>query len=239
MSGLLVLDEAGGEHRHLALTFRELHLGALLEPGREALLGVRRKQADRRHAGDLLDGFAHAGAGLGIDDLVGDGARGGGERSEQIGAPHHLGGRLVSGDLMPFGVLHGVGTQHQAREVEVPLVQLGNVRAVDVAELALEALVDDLVLLGRCQASGVLVVVFVDHLEQRRERGAELETETTSVTQVVDPGQFLANIRLVEVDGILRVIRRCHELPRSRVLRSVRWGRHGGGRRATPSHRVS
>jgi len=43
----------------------------------------------------------------------------------------------------------------------------GDVRAVDVAELALEALVDDLVLLLGAEAAGVLVVEPVDVLEQR------------------------------------------------------------------------
>ncbi len=176
-----------GKHGDLALTLGEVDLRALLEPRGEPLLRVGRQQTDRRHAGGLGDDLADGRTRLGVDDLVGDRAGAGGERAEQVGAPHHLGGRLVTGRLDAVGVLHRVGAQHQPREVEVPLVQLGDVRTVDVAELALEALVDDLVLFGRGESAGVLVVVLVDHLEQRRERRAELEAEPTAVAQVVDP----------------------------------------------------
>ena len=85
-------------------------------------------------------------------------------------------------------------------------MELGDVRAVDVAELALEALVDDLVLLRRRHPAGVLIVVSVDHLEQRREGRAELEAQTASVAQVVDPRQFLADIGFVRVERMLRVV---------------------------------
>ncbi len=89
-------------------------------------------------------------------------------------------------------------------------MQVRGVRAVDVAQLALEALVDDLVLLGGCQSAGVLIVVTVDHLEKRRERGAELEAQPAALAQVVDPGQFVADVGFVEVLRVLGVVDRCH-----------------------------
>ena len=84
------------------------------------------------------------------------------------------------------------------------------VRTVDVAELALEALVDDLVLLRWGHPAGVLVVVLVDVGEERRERRAELEAELASVTQVVHPGELPANVGLVEVHRVMGVVRRGH-----------------------------
>ena len=69
--------------------------------------------------------------------------------AQQIGAPHQRSSWSSAHADLIVRVAHRVGAQHQAGEVERPLVQVGDVRAVDVAELALEALVDDLVLLRR------------------------------------------------------------------------------------------
>ena len=96
--------------------------------------------------------------------------------------------------------------QHQPGEVQLPLVLPGDVRAVHVAELALEALVDDLVLLGRRHLGRVLVVVLVDEVEQRGERRAELEAQPAAVAQVVDPVHLLAEVGLVEVAGVEGVV---------------------------------
>ena len=85
-------------------------------------------------------------------------------------------------------------------------MQLGDVGAVDVAELALEALVDDLVLLDGREPAGVLVLVLVDVREERGEGGAELEAETAPVAQVVDAGELLADVCLVQVLRVLRVV---------------------------------
>jgi hypothetical protein len=52
--------------------------------------------------------------------------------------------------------------------------------------------VDHLLLLGGGEPGGILVVVPVDHLEQRGERRAELEAQSTSVAEVEDPGHLLA-----------------------------------------------
>jgi hypothetical protein len=87
-----------------------------------------------------------------------------------------------------------------------------DVGALDVADLALEALVDDLVLLG-LRELGRIAVVAVDELEQRRERRAQVEAEATAVTEVVDPGQLVAQVTLVELLRVLRVVRGGHEAP--------------------------
>ena len=82
----------------------------------------------------------------------------------------------------------------------------GDVGALDVAELALEALVDDLILLRPGEPAGVLVVVAVDEFEQRRERAAELRAQTAPVADVEDPCQLLADVRVVEVLGVMGVV---------------------------------
>jgi hypothetical protein len=80
------------------------------------------------------------------------------------------------------------------------------VGAVDVAQLALEALVDHLILLRWCQPAGILVGVTVDELEQRRKRCTELEAQPAPVAQVVDTCQFPPDIGLVEVLRVFGVV---------------------------------
>ena len=210
---VLVLDQAGGEHRHLALGLGDrAALGArpLLEPSREALAGEGREQALAGNADRLLHEPPRQRT-RGGDGGVGE--RGGetaGELAQQVGAAE--GGVLelvATGELTVAGA-GLLGAQHEAGEVEVPLALARDVRAVHVAELAVEAFVDDLVLLGRAHATGVLVVVPVDVVEERRERRAELEAQATAVAQVVDPGQLLAHVDLVEVLRVERVVRRRH-----------------------------
>jgi hypothetical protein len=89
-------------------------------------------------------------------------------------------------------------------------VLVRHVGAVDVAELAVEAEIDDLVLLRRREPGRVLIVVLVDHLEQRRERVAELEAQPAAVTEVVDAGELLPEITLVHVPRVQRVVRGRH-----------------------------
>ena len=105
---------------------------------------------------------------------------------------------------------HRVYTQHEAREVEFPLAETRDVRTVDVAEFALEALRHHLILLCRRQASGVLVLVLVDHVEQRRERRTELEAQATAVTEIEHSGHFVADVFLVRVLRVVGVVRDGH-----------------------------
>ena len=79
------------------------------------------------------------------------------------------------------------GPHHQPGEVELPLVRR-HVGALHVAELALVALVDHLVLLGGGQRRRV-PVVGVDEVEQRRERRAQVEAQPAAVAQVEDRGR--------------------------------------------------
>src|SRR3954465_2976581 len=85
-----------------------------------------------------------------------------------------------------------------------------DVGALDVADLALEALVDDLVLLALGELGRVLVLVPVDEVEQRREAGAQVPAQPAPVTQVVDPGELVTQVGLVEVLRVPGVVRHRH-----------------------------
>ena len=77
------------------------------------------------------------------------------------------------------------------------------------AQPALEALVDDAVLLGRREPAGVNVptpVLRVEHLEQRRERGAQRQAPPTPAAHVEHPRQLVAYVGFVGVGGVLRVV---------------------------------
>ena len=144
--GLHVLHEAGGEHRHRCrCPSAPARPPPLLEPRREALLGIRRQQSLRRQADRLLH------------DPAGQRARCAGRpvdhRRSRDRDPPRASVRprnwSVSRSLSRHDLLlaHRVHPAHQAREVELPLVWR-HVGALHVAELALVALVDDLVALG-------------------------------------------------------------------------------------------
>ena len=145
--------------------------------------------------------------GLGADHPVRHRRRTGRRLADQIGAPQHGRGRPPA-HAATWPVAWRIASARSISRGKSmrPLVLAGGVRAVDVAELALEALVDDLVLLGRRQPAGVLVVVPIDHLEQRRERRAELEAQPAAVAQVEDAGQLAADVGLVEVLRVLGVV---------------------------------
>src|SRR3546814_5277710 len=121
-----------------------------------------------------------------------------------------------------------LGPQHQAEEVELPLVLTRDVRAVHGAELAVEALVDDLVLLRGGELGRVLVVVVVDRREHRWERRAELEAQPAAVAQVVDPDHLLAQVRLVEVPRVERVLGGGHGTSEDVKQKREQGGARGG-----------
>ena len=75
---------------------------------------------------------------------------------------HCLGGDALAQWHLTFGMTHRFGAQHETGEVECPFVQFRNVRAVHVTQLALEAFVDNLILLGNRESAGILIVVLVD-----------------------------------------------------------------------------
>ena len=207
---LLVLDETRWVNRDTALAITEANLRTLAEPRREPLLGVWRQEPNGRYARDHCRDLAHHRPWFSVDDLVRHRSSCCGGLAEQVGPTHHLRGGLRARRLDAVLMLHRIGTQHESREIKLPLVQLRDIWAVDVAEFALEALVDDLVLLSRGHSARVAVVVPIDHLEQRRERRAKLEAQPAAMTQVIDARQFPANVSFVEIERMLGVVRDRH-----------------------------
>ena len=231
---LLVLDQAGGKDRSPARhrpggRGRLDPLGGLtlLEPGAESGPGV-----GRQHPFGLdPDRLVHHPAGQRarcLHQLVGDRRRRGRHPPDQVGAAEHLVGQPLPEPALVLLHPHRLGPQHEAREVELPLVGR-HVGAFHVAELALVALVDHPVLLGRGQLVDRPVLV-VDHLEQRREGRAQAVTQPASVAQVVHPGQLAAEIALVVVGGVLGVVGDGHWAPGGRS------GGQVGGSAGTDRH---
>ena len=217
-SRLLVFNETRRKDGDLALTLGDDGLHALLEPSREANLCERREKALARDARRLFDDLAYGGSGLGAHRLVHDGRDCCGNFAERIGVAHHRGGEALANGNLLGGLTHRVGAQHEARKIERPFVLSGNVGTVDVAELALEAFVDDLVLLGDRELARILIVVLVDKLEEGWKRRAVLEAQATPVAQVVNTRQFLAYVGLVEILRMFRVVGDRH---RCRLLGDV------------------
>jgi hypothetical protein len=114
---------------------------------------------------------------------------------------------------------HLLCTHHQSGEVKIPLGLTGYVGAVDVAELALEALVDDLVLLRWSHRGRILFWICVDELEEGGERTTKLETESAPVAQVVDPSHLFSEVGLDKVLGVQGVVGGGH-----RILQTVTGG---------------
>ena len=85
------------------------------------------------------------------------------------------------------------------------------IRAIDVTQLALETFVDHVVLLGGSHLARILVIMHIDVREQCWERGAKLETQTTSMTEVVHTLEFVTGVCLVEVHRVIWIVRNCHE----------------------------
>jgi hypothetical protein len=129
---------------------------------------------------------------------------------------------------------HLLGTHHQSGEVKIPLGLTGYVGAVDVAELALEALVDDLVLLGWSHRRCILFWICVDELEEGGKRTAKLETESAPMAEVVDPSHFFSEVGLDKVFGVQGVVGGGH-----RILQTVTGGRACRSKPALVSTRLA
>jgi hypothetical protein len=84
------------------------------------------------------------------------------------------------------------------------------IRAVDVTQLALKTLVNHMVLLGWSHLAGILVIVNIDVGEQCWERGAKLEAQTTTVTEVVHTLELVTGVGLVEVHRVVGIVCDCH-----------------------------
>jgi len=76
-----------------------------------------------------------------------------------------------------------------------------------------------LVLLGGRHSSGVVIVVPVDEAEHRRERCAQLDASPAVVAHVEHPRHLIANVRLVEIFRMPRVVGDRHSL----VLPGLWW----------------
>jgi hypothetical protein len=87
-----------------------------------------------------------------------------------------------------------------------------DVRAIDVAQLALETFVGNVVLLRRRHLARILIVMLIDVVEKRWKRWAELETQTTAMTKVVDTLKLVASVGLVEVQRMVGVVDGCQRL---------------------------
>ena len=121
-----------------------------------------------------------------------------------VGIAEHL---VAQGDLASLlGALRLVAV-HQLGEVEEVLVLVAHgVRALDLAQLALEALVHHLGGLGLGDLADVAVVAIVDEGEQRREAVAVLEAHAAAVTDLEGALDLLGERTSVPVHGFRRVI---------------------------------
>ena len=89
-------------------------------------------------------------------------------------------------------------------------MQAWDVRAVDIAKLALEAFVCDVVLLRRGHLARVLIVVLVDVIKQCCKLLTKLETQTASMAQVVHALQFLAGVGLIKIELVMGIVNSGH-----------------------------
>ena len=126
--------------------------------------------------------------------------------------PHDCSGELVASGNLTICATHGVCAKHEAREIECPFVKFWNVRAHHVTQLALEAFVNNVILLSRSHLPCILIVVHVDIREQCWERRAKLKAQTTAMTQVVHALEFFTSVCLVEIQRVMRIVDSGHVL---------------------------
>ena len=105
---------------------------------------------------------------------------------------------------------HRISAQHQTRKIKFPFTLSRNIRAVDITQFALEALVNDLVLLSRRQTASILIFVLINEVKKRRKRRTELEAQTTTVTEIVNTSEFIAYVFLIEILRMLGIVRNRH-----------------------------
>ena len=194
--GLVAVAVAGGEEHHLAAGLggrrrgcREFASGELLAGAVGVVVGHRRVDRDTERG---VEQFA-AGLGLvdGIDGLRDD--RDAGDRAD------HIGGRedLVAEAHFALLGLHGLGAQHQVREIEVPRVRR-HIRALrHVAHVTEVTVVHDIpvsLLVDGVELAGGR---FVDGVEQGGERVAEREAAAAAVADVEHALQFFVERGLV------------------------------------------
>lgn len=87
----------------------------------------------------------------------------------------------------------------------------GDIRAVDVTQFALEALIDDVILLERRHPACVEVDMTIDVAKEGRERWAELDAPTTAVARVEHTSELHTSVGLVEVHRMMWIVGNGHE----------------------------
>ena len=133
------------------------------------------------------------------------GAKRGGDLALEVRAGEELGARRDLALLL----LDRERPQHEPREVDHELLlALGHVRAHDVAELALVALVDDALVLAVGEHLHVVgaVVVGVDHLEQRAEARAQADADpavAAGLERAVALGTRRGRVEIAGVEGVV------------------------------------
>jgi hypothetical protein len=119
---------------------------------------------------------------------------------------------------------------HELGEIELERVAVARrVRALHLAQLALEAGVHHRARLARVELAHVAVVALVDEAEQRRERVAVLEAHATAVADFEHARDLAREPRLVPVLRLDRVVRQSRRGSvghrRVRVLHRRHWNR--------------
>jgi hypothetical protein len=196
---LVVLDVAGLKQHHL--TAGEL-AGAtgLGGPAVEGLAGEFGQLLVAVDADDLLHEPAVDADAV---ELVDQAEAGAGHRAGAVGVTQ---GQVAQRGPVVGSAL-GLVAVDELGEVELELVAVaGGVGALDLAQLALEALVHDPVLVGAGQAGDVAVVLVVDEVEQAGERVAVLEAHAAAVADLEHADDLLVEGVLVPIDGVVGVV---------------------------------
>lgn len=196
--GSVVVDETGGEEDDFAVFSGALG-GVLAEPLDE---GFAVEGGEFFIAVDA-ESFFHEGSereeGGGE---VGEGCCRTGEFAETNGMAENS---IAERDALFFDA-DRLGAEEEFGKVELELVAFaGGIGAVDVAELALEAFVDD-AFCGFGFEGADVAFGGVDGVEERGKRRAKLETETTSVTEFKRAGEFFLEGVFIPKEGFVGVI---------------------------------
>src|SRR5262249_9514244 len=197
--GLVVLHVAGLEEHRLAAG-RGPDAPRPSRPALERRAGKEGQQLVAMDTQHLLEEPAGRPKPIGE---VGEAEACAGEAAHTIGIAEHP---VTEREAGPRGLLGGVAVD-EGGEVELELVVLAaSVRALDLAQLALEAEVHDAVGLRPAQAPHVARVLLVDQAEEGRERVAVLEAETTPVTDLEGALHLLGERGRIPVLGFRRVV---------------------------------
>ncbi len=203
-SRLVVVDEAGGENRHLARRALAvvddrrppLVCGTPAKALRRQLghpgLRVHAECCVHRLAGEL--GLVHGVHGLHDD-------RNAGEAAVHVGRGQEA---LAGLDVAAFE-LDRLGAQHQVREIELPRMRRRVRTLGHVAQVAQVALVDDVPVGLLLDTVHLAVGRGIDQIEQCRKALAQADAATTAVADVEHALHLLGGRRFIVEVGVLPV----------------------------------